>query len=389
MKNGQTGAKECENTAVKRFTELFHCAPTDIFSAPGRVNIIGEHIDYCGGNVMPAALSLRCDLYCAPNNTNTITVAATTLDDVVTLDIDKLGDYKSLKFGNYQAGVAHILSESVELKGCFLLYDCHVPFGSGLSSSAAIEVATAAALFYYGGKTVSAREIALLCQRAEREYVGVNCGIMDQYASACGKKDCLMLLDCDKAEHEYLPFNVDPYALVICNCNKPHSLVAGQYNQRRSETEAAAKILGKSWRDVTTADLESKRNELGDGLYRRARHIVTEIQRVDKSCAALKDGNIAELGTLLNESHFSLCEDYEVTGYELDTLSELERSHAACVGARMTGGGFGGCTVALVEKSALADFKAFVTPRYKEATGYQPLFYDAFPDDGITHKTLK
>ena len=203
-------------------------------SAAGRINLIGEHIDYCGGKVMPAALSLKNTVYIRPNGTNQINLSWTTLPDKVTLDIDKLDSYKDLKYGNYQAGAALMWQRAGhEIIGCDMLQDCNVPFGSGLSSSAAIEVSTIAALATLAGEPLDKVDIALKAQQAEREYAGVNCGIMDQYASACGKKDSVMLLDCKTLECEYLPLRLGDYSLVITNCKKPHSLIESKYNERR------------------------------------------------------------------------------------------------------------------------------------------------------------
>ena len=204
-------------------------------TAAGRANIIGEHIDYCGGKVMPVALSLKNTVYVRPNGTDKINLSWTTLPDKVTLDINKLESYKGLKYGNYQAGAALMWQrDGRKIIGCDMLHDCSVPFGSGLSSSAAIEVSTIAALATLAGEEINLIDVALKAQQAEREYTGVNCGIMDQYASACGKKDRVMLLDCNSLECEYLPLNLGEFSLVIANCKKPHSLIAVYYTHIRA-----------------------------------------------------------------------------------------------------------------------------------------------------------
>ena len=220
-------------------------------SAAGRVNVIGEHIDYCGGKVFPAALSLKNTVYVKTNGTDKINISFTTLKEKVSLDINRLEDYTSLKYGNYQAGCALIWKNAGhKLLGCDMLYDCTVPFGSGLSSSAAIEVSTLTAFAVISGEEIDKKEIALLSQKAEREYAKVNCGIMDQYASAFGKKDNAILLDCKNVSHEYVPFDLKDYTLIIANCNKPHNLIESKYNERRTETETALKELQKHL-DVT------------------------------------------------------------------------------------------------------------------------------------------
>ena len=235
------------NEAIGLFESLYRAAPQDLFTAAGRINVIGEHVDYCGGKVFPAALNLRCNVYARKNGENVIRVAASDFKQVVELDIDKIGEYKTLKWGNYQAGVAYFLQESgTPLVGCDLLYDCTVPFGSGLSSSAAIEVSTAVALSEYAGVKYDKVQLALISQRAENKYAGVNCGIMDQFASAMGKKDHAILLDCATLDYEYVPLRLGDYCIVVANCNKPHNLVESKYNVRRHEVERALKTR---WRN--------------------------------------------------------------------------------------------------------------------------------------------
>ena len=359
-------------------------------TAAGRVNIIGEHVDYCGGKVFPVALSLNNTVYVRPNGTDKINISWTTLPDKVSLDINKLGEYKGLKYGNYQAGSADIWSKlGHKVVGCDMLHDCTVPFGSGLSSSAAIEVSTIAALCTVAGEKINPVEIALAAQRAEHEYTGVNCGIMDQYASACGRANSAMLLDCKTLDCEYVPFNLGKYTLVIANTNKPHNLVESKYNERREETEKALELLKTKLdvaclADVSSGDFNRYGGVLSGKVYDRAKHVITECERVKEAVTALKSGKIDELGKILNQSHASLKDLYEVTGKELDALSNAAQKHPACVGSRMTGAGFGGCTVSIVEKSAVEDFKSTVGAEYKAATGYEATFYDADISDGIT-----
>lgn len=359
-------------------------------TAAGRVNIIGEHVDYCGGKVMPAALSLKNTVYIRPNGTDKINLSWTTLPDKVSLDIDKLESYKGLKYGNYQAGAAFAWQRAGhKIIGCDMVQDCTVPFGSGLSSSAAIEVSTIAALATLAGEKPDPVDIALKAQQAEVEYAGVNCGIMDQYASACGKKDMAMLLDCKTLECEYLPFSLGDYSLVIINCNKPHNLVESKYNERRTETETALEMIRKKVEidclaDLSPAQFKSYGSNLPKKLYYRAQHVVEECERVRLAKQAMIAGNIGLLGRLLNRSHKSLSKLYEVTGRELDVLAETAQSYPACAGSRMTGGGFGGCTISLVKTDAVEDFKNFVCHNYERATGYSALCYDAEIAEGIT-----
>lgn len=358
-------------------------------SAAGRVNIIGEHVDYCGGKVLPAALSLKNTVYVRPNGTDKINLSWTTLPDTVSLEIGNLESYRSLRYGNYQAGSALMWQRAGhKLVGCDMVQDCTVPFGSGLSSSAAIEVSTIAALATVAGERFDEVEVALAAQRAEREFAGVNCGIMDQYASACGKKDCAILLDCKTLEREYVPIALGKYSLVIINCKKPHNLVESKYNERRAETEEALALLRKAVDIECLADLSyedfKKHEHLLPAIVRaRAEHVVSECDRVKRAVAAMKQGDIALLGQLLDSSHASLSRLYEVTGPELDALAEAAQSHEACIGSRMTGAGFGGCTVSLVETDGVADFEKYVCERYYEKTGYRAQCYETSVSDGI------
>lgn len=365
-------------------------------SAAGRVNLIGEHVDYCGGKVMPAALSLKNTIFARPNGTDKINLAWTDIPVRVTLDISRLSEYKDVKFANYPAGSAYLWQQAGHpIVGCDLLYDCTVPFGSGLSSSAAIEVSTIAALATLAGEKLDPVKIALVAQKAEREYAGVNCGIMDQYASACGKKDNAILLDCNTLVREYVPIVLGDFTLVIANCNKPHNLVESKYNERRAETERALALL-KEKADISclaelTPDAFARISSVlnGEGKVKdRARHVVEECDRVRRAAGAMKRGDVGTLGELLNASHASLRDLYEVTGVELDTLAAAAQEHPACAGSRMTGAGFGGCTVSIVRKDGVEDFKRTVAEKYTKKIGYAPSFYDCTIEDGIIVKQL-
>lgn len=358
-------------------------------SAAGRVNIIGEHVDYCGGKVLPAALSLKNTVYVRKNGTDRINLSWTTLPDKVSLDINRLDGYRGIKYGNYQAGSLLMWKNAGHrLVGCDMVMDCTVPFGSGLSSSAAIEVSTIAAMATAAGEKISPVDVALCAQKAEKEFAGVNCGIMDQYASACGRKNNAMLLDCKTLDCRYVPIELGDYELVIINSKKPHNLIESKYNERRAETELALSVLQKytgasCLADVTTDELERYGKHLPETVRRRARHVVTECARVSAAVRALGRGDMAELGSLLDASHASMRDDFEITGFELDALAQAAREHEACVGSRMTGGGFGGCTVSIVERGGVADFKKSVCEKYLAATGYTAECYETEISDGI------
>ena len=380
--------------AMQKFEEIFGCAAEDLFTAAGRINVIGEHVDYCGGKVFPAALNLRCNVYAKKRGGKTVRMAFKGIEGIVELNVDTLDAYKGLKIGNYQAGVAYFLQqEGVEIVGCDLYYDCTVPFGSGLSSSAAIEVATAVTFSEYAGVAYDKVHLALLSQKAENQYAGVNCGIMDQFASAMGKKDHAVLLDCSTLEYEYVPLQLGEYCLVVANCNKPHNLVESKYNVRRQEVETALKAIQtvlpvSCLAEVTPKQFAEVRYLLSGVVEKRAEHVVMECDRVHKAVAALKAGDLVELGSLLNESHYSLRDLYEVTGKELDTLSALARKETECLGSRMIGAGFGGCTISIVKKSAVEGFIRRVGKAYHDAIGYKASFYETSIEDGITVEKL-
>ena len=384
-----------EITEAKRaFLQAFGAEAENLFTAAGRINVIGEHVDYCGGKVFPAALNLRCNVYGRKTGGNTVKLAFRGIDGVVELDLNALENYRQLTIGNYQAGVAlQMQKRGVKLVGCELFYDCTVPFGSGLSSSAAIEVATAVALYAYAGESYDKVEIAKLCKKAENEYAGVNCGIMDQFASAMGKKDHAILLDCATLAYEYVPLKLGDYSLVVANCNKPHNLVESKYNVRRQEVETALKTIQTERNISCLAELSPKdfaeiKYLLAGVVQKRAEHVVMECDRVSRAVAALKAGDIEELGRLLDESHYSLRDLYEVTGKELDTLSALARKETDCLGSRMIGGGFGGCTISIVKTSAVEVFIRRVGAAYAEEIGYKASFYQTSIEDGITVSAL-
>ncbi len=363
-------------------------------SAAGRVNLIGEHVDYCGGKVMPCALSLKNTVFCRPNGENVIRIRWADLPEEVVLDLDRLESYRALKHAKYHAGCAALWrAAGHRVTGCDLFMDCTVPFGSGLSSSAAIEVSTLVALATVAGEPFDPVEVALVAQKAEHEYAGVNCGIMDQFVSANGRAGHAILLDCATLEKRDIPVALGEYTLVITDCKKPHSLVESKYNERRAEVEEALRLIQRE-KDVsclaalTPAELEACRADLPALLYRRAKHVVEECDRVRRAARTLEAGDLVSFGKLLNASHESLRTLYEVTGRELDCLAHAAQSHPACLGSRMTGAGFGGCTVSLVKKSEEGAFREYVAERYARETGYTAVFYSAEIADGIVTETL-
>ncbi len=367
-----------------------------IFTSPGRVNLIGEHTDYNGGFVFPAALTLSTTIIARPRKDNKIRLIANDLEFMVEAELEDLSQYKNLRWGNYQLGVADELKKAgFNIIGCDLMYDDKVPLGSGLSSSAAIEVATAIALVSLGdeayGKTkeIDMVQMALISQKAEHNYVGVMCGIMDQFASAMGKKDHAIFLDCKDLSFELVPIKLDGYSLVIGNTNKKRSLGEGKYNERRAQCEEGLGVLNKEFpeaeflRDISVSDYEEHKSLLTDDIIRkRIEHVIYENQRVIDSVKALKEGNLKLFGELMNQSHNSLRDLYEVTGIELDALVDEARKIEGVLGARMTGAGFGGSTVNLVANKAIDEFIEKVGKAYKERIGYEASFYISDIGDG-------
>ena len=382
----------------KKFCEIYGGSEQDlrIFSGPGRVNLIGEHIDYCGGFVFPAALSLDSTVIARVNNDNTLRLAATDLPDRVQVKLDDLESAKSLRWGNYQAGVAFMLQNAgYKLVGVDMLFHDTVPLGSGLSSSAAIELATAVTLMtlsneaYYITKPIDMVQMAVLGQKTENEFCGVSCGIMDQFASAMGKKDHAMLLDCATLKHEYYPLKLEGYKIVLGNTKKKRALGESKYNERVSECAEGLRILQqympekKNLCAVTRAEFEQYKSKIENEVIRkRVTHVIYENDRVLKAAEALGKNDLTELGRLLIEANDSIRDLYEVTGKELDTMTSEALKVDGVIGARMTGAGFGGCTVNIVPENKVDLFIEQVGKNYKEKTGITPEFYVSEISDG-------
>ena len=361
-----------------------------VFKSPGRVNLIGEHIDYNGGYVFPAALSLSTTVLVRKRNDNIIRLYATDLKYVVQAELDRLEYYKDYKWGNYQLGVAdQLIKDGYNVPGCEMLFEDKVPLGSGLSSSAAIEVATALALNRLGGYETSMKDLAVISQKAEHNYVGVNCGIMDQFASAMGKADHAILLDCRDLSYSHIPLDTKDYKLVISNTKKKRSLGDSAYNQRREECEIALEKLKVVFPeadylcDISLEELNRNMGILDNPVIRnRAIHVINENTRGIKSAEALKNGDLEEFGKLMIESHNSLRDLYEVSCFELDSLVEAALEQTGVLGSRMTGAGFGGCTVSLVNDNEVDSFINNVGWAYKEKTGQKAEFYISDIGDG-------
>ncbi len=382
----------------KQFIEKYGESKKDVevFLAPGRVNLIGEHIDYNGGYVLPAALEFGTTLLARQRDDEKIHLATTNFPYEKEFTLKELGKEKTGEWVDYAVGVM------VENKkagyplttGYDLLYHGEIPNGAGLSSSASIEVVTAYALQTLEGYEPDTVKISLLAQRAENQYVGVNCGIMDQFAVANGKQDHAILLMCDTLEYTHVPFRTGAYKIIIGNTNKRRGLVDSAYNERRQQCEEALQILKKEIHalkylaQLKPEQFETLQNHITDEtVRRRAQHVVKENQRVLDSVEALKNNDLEAFGKLMNESHESLRYLYEVSCQELDVMVEEAQRIPGTLGARMTGAGFGGCTVSLVHEDSVERFVQQVGQAYEERTGLKPEFYVCGTGDGV--KELK
>ncbi|MBO5300417.1 MAG: galactokinase [Clostridia bacterium] len=386
-----------KNGLIAKFTEIYGGDASDvrIFSSPDRVNLIGEHTDYNGGFVFPAALTQCSTVAARKTDSGLIRVAATDLPDRVSLDIKKLGEYKDIPWGNYQAGVAYVMQQAgYDIQSCDILYHDTVPFGAGLSSSAAIEVVMSLVLATFSHENGATEkpnmiELAKISQKAENTYCGVNCGIMDQFASAMGRKNHAIFLDCKDLSFKYVPLELKGYKVVIGNTNKKRSLAESKYNERRAQCEEALEQLKLAYpdaeclRDITAEQFENGKALIIDDLCRmRAEHVVYECDRVLKSVEALSEGDLRAFGNLMTASHISLRDLYEVTGTHLDVMVEESLKIEGCIGSRMTGAGFGGCTVSIVADEAVDKFISEVGANYEARTGIAPSFYVSEVGDG-------
>jgi galactokinase len=356
--------------------------------APGRVNLIGEHTDYNDGFVMPAAIELATDVTLTPRRDRQIVVHSITLDDTVSFELDRPLRPRG-RWSDYVAGVVSVLlQEGVAVGGADLTIASTVPCGGGLSSSAALEVAVASALLAQSGHDVDRLTVARWCQRAENEFVGARCGIMDQYVACFGQSGHAIAIDCRSLASRPIPIPSD-LSIVVLNTMVRHSVATNEYNARRADCEAATALLSKelshvrSLRDVALEDLHTHHMLLPERVYKRARHVIAENTRTLGFADALRDGDLVQIGRLMASSHCSLRDDYEVSCAELDLMVELAASEADLVGTRMTGGGFGGCTVSLVRRAGAGRFAQAMQRRYEAVTGTRPEAWISRAADGV------
>lgn len=338
---------------------------------------------------MPAAIQLGVKLTLTPRSDNRITLRSAThsykrelfLDDDIYFD-------KKFDWTNYPAGIiAQLKKENHSVPACDLLFESTLPEGSGLSSSAAVELVTAYALLSVSETNINRVWLASLCKETENSFIGVGCGIMDQYAVALGKKDNALLLDCSALKHDYIPFELGDYSLLILDSKKPRSLIQSKYNERKKECEEALRIIQTSHSNATNlCEAEMYFTDLitDNTVRKRARHVISEQLRVKEAARVLRMNDLSTFGRLMNASHQSLKADYEVSGLELDVLAETAQSIKGCLGARMTGAGFGGCAIALVHSSAVNEVKEKISTKYFEATGTNCAIYKAEISEGVS-----
>jgi galactokinase len=360
-----------------------------VFLAPGRVNIIGEHTDYAEGFVMPAAIDFATLAAITPRTDNSIVIDSENFHESVTHALDGLPAKGTHHWSDYPLGVVFVLREAgVEIPAFSLTLNGDVPLGAGLSSSASVEVATIAAILSLTEKKFSLPEIAKLCQRAENGYVGASTGIMDQFIACCGAKDHALLLDCRSLDYRLAPIPAN-VSLVISNTMVKHSHAGGEYNIRRAEVEEGTRIIGshrpevKFLRDATVDDLKRWGSEMPPDVLKRTRHVITEDDRTVAAADALEAGDMKRLGKLMYEAHASYRDDFEGSCKEADILVELAAKETGCIGARLTGGGFGGCTINLVEEQHAKAFAERIHEEYKKATGIDADIYQCHASAGV------
>ena len=363
-----------------KFAFRFHTRPR-VYRAPARVNLIGEHTDYNDGFVMPAAIGFSCWVAASAREDRRLLIHSEYFDERIEINLDEAALQPSHRWTDYPAGVVSILQQSgFLLRGANLFISSEIPLGAGLSSSAALEVSVAYALLDLSGHAIDRIRLAAICQRAENEFVGARCGIMDQFICLNGSAGHALLLDCRSLEFQLLPVPAG-MRLVICNTKVKHEHSASEYNARRAECEEGVALLSRSisgiraLRDVNLAQLERHRDLLPPAIYRRCRHVITENDRVQRSAAALRIGDLKQFGRCMAESHGSLRDDYQVSCPELDRMVEIANQQKGIRGARMTGGGFGGCTINLVDAAETAEFERQIANGYFSATGIHPEIY--------------
>ncbi len=383
-----------EEQLARRFEQEFSSTARVSVRAPGRVNLLGEHTDYNDGFVFPAAIDREIQVLAAPRDDRQVHACSADFAQKSTFDLSDFGSDSGATWSNYLRGVvSEYRKRGFEVPGMNLLISGNVPIGAGLSSSAALEVAVAEAVRVLGGFEIEKTEMALLCQAAEREFVGVQCGIMDQFISTLAQKGTALFLDCRDLSFSLVPIRFDA-KIVVCDSRVQRTLGASEYNKRRAACEETVSLLQprlggiKALRDVRLDQLEENRSLLSEHHYRAAHHVISENERVLRGVELLKTNHIGSFGDLLYQSHESLKNDYQVSCRELDLLVDLARAQTGILGARMTGAGFGGCTVNLVRTEEVERFQKEVSRGYEQKTGREPIIYTCVPSQGVSSRSI-
>lgn len=366
-----------------RFIKHFDGTTGAVYASPGRINLIGEHTDYNGGFVFPGAIDKGMIAEIKPNGTNIVKAYSIDLKDYVEFGLNE-EDAPRASWARYIFGVCReMIKRGVEVKGFNTAFAGDVPLGAGMSSSAALESTYAYALNdLFGDNKIDKFELAKIGQATEHNYCGVNCGIMDQFASVFGKKGCLMRLDCRSLEYAYFPFDPKGYRLVLVDSRVKHELVGSPYNDRRASCERVAGILGQEFlRGATMEQLDAIKDKISEEDYKRARYVIGEERRVLDVCEALEKGDYETVGARMYETHWGMSKDYEVSCEELDFLAEVAKE-CGVTGSRIMGGGFGGCTINLVKDELYDRFIATAKEKFNARYGHEPKIYDVVISDG-------
>lgn len=372
---------------IRKFQSHFTGIPR-VFAAPGRVNLIGEHTDYNDGFVFPMAIGFYTKTAVAPTNDRRLYIRSENMDEMIAIDLEHNKRRRS-HWSDYVAGMAWALEqEGFRLPGASMFIESNVPVGAGLSSSAALEISSGLALLSTVKGELAPDKLALLGQKAENKFVGMNCGIMDQFISTHGKENHALFLDCRSLDFQLAPLRSDNVKVVICNTMVKHELGASEYNKRRAQCEEGVSLMSsdypgiKALRDVTPAQFGRVESKLPTGVARRCGHVISEIERTRAAFDALNAADLEEFGRLMNASHDSLRDDYEVSCAELDVMVDIARAQKGVLGARMTGGGFGGCTVNLVKADNVDAFIDKVTSEYEQRLNLKPDIIISTPAQG-------
>jgi len=372
---------------LSEFAKLYSHQPR-VFKAPGRVNLIGEHTDYNEGFVFPMAIDRFTYVAISKRDDRIFNIFSDSYKENVTINLDTAKPMKH--WSDYVVGVAStILDMGFQISGADIFIYSDVPLGAGLSSSAAIEVSTAYALMTVNGLEIDTLNLAKICQKAENNFVGMKCGIMDQFVSIHGKENCALFLDCRSLNYELVPLDSTKADIIVCNTMVKHELGSTEYNKRRKECELGVKVMKdkfsevNSLRDANMRYLNSVKNSIDDVIYKRCKHVITENERTMLSVSALKNNDYKLFGDLLKGSHYSLRDDYEVSCSELDEMVRIAESMDFVYGSRLTGGGFGGCTVNLIQHGKQDEFSEIIKREYHNIMGIYPDVYYFKPSDGV------